>query len=71
VSNLIIAIPDSLRASLDEIGRQKDRPIEDVALEMLEKALFLERFRQLRQEFRPYAQKAGFQTDEDVFKAIS
>ena len=71
MTDLTIQIPDALRASLAEIGQRKHRPVEEVAREMLEKALWLERLRRLRQELRPYAQSAGFQTDDDVFKAVS
>ena len=71
MTRITLDIPDSLRTSLDELGRQKHLPVEELAREMLEKALILERFRQLRQELRPYAQAAGFNTDEDVFKAVS
>ena len=71
MSNLTIQLPDSLRASLDEIGRRQHRPVEEVARQMIEKALFLDRLRQMRQELRPYAQAAGFNNDEDVFKAVS
>ncbi len=71
MSELTIQLPDSILASLDELSRQRRCTTEQVVRDMLEKALYLERLRQLRQELRPYARAAGFKTDEDVFKAIS
>lgn len=71
MTKVTIQLTDDLKAALDEIGRQKHRPVEEVLRALIENALFLQQMRQLRQELRPYAEAAGFRTDDDVFKAVS
>jgi len=71
MSSMTVQLPDELRAALEEIGRRQDRPAEEIAREIIEKALFLERFDQMRAEMQPFAQAAGFLSEEDIFRAVS
>ena len=71
MGKMTIQLPDPLQARLEQISRTTGRPVEEVASEMVEKAMSLERLRELRRELRPYAEQAGFRTDEDVFRAVS
>jgi len=66
-----ISISASVREALEEQGQRTGRPVEEVARELIERGLLLQRLRRLRGELRPYAQRAGRHTDEDVFRTIS
>ncbi|HEX8521028.1 MAG TPA: hypothetical protein VF669_02145 [Tepidisphaeraceae bacterium] len=71
MSSLTIEIPDEIRRELENISRQKQRPLEEVVRESLQKYVAVEQFRALRDSVLPAAKAAGFSTDDDVFKAIS
>jgi len=71
MSAFTVQLPDTLRAALDEVSRRQDRTAEEVARDMIEKALFLERFDQMRAQMQPFAQAAGFSAEEAIFRAVS
>ena len=68
---MTIRIPEELEKQLQRLCRQQHRSNSDVVREALRRYLAIERFRQLRQRLRPYAEAQGFLTDEDVFKVVS
>ncbi len=68
---MTIQLPDSVRSALEEIGRREKRSVEDVPGRLVEEAVALLRMRQWRQERRPDAERAGFQTEQDLFRAVS
>ena len=68
---MTIRIPEKLRKELEKLCEEQDRSASDVVREALRRYVALERFRQLREKLRPYAEARGILTDEDVFKVVS
>jgi predicted transcriptional regulator len=66
-----IRIPKELAAKLKKVCRQQKRSASDVLRESLRRYLAAEQLRELRDELRPYAEAAGFITDDDIFRAVS
>lgn len=66
-----IRVPPELQSKLRRLCKQQKRSASDVLRESLRRYLVAEQLRELREELRPYAEAAGFLTDEDVFKAVS
>ena len=71
MNTLTIRIPDELRADLQKISRDQNKPVSDVVRKSLRRYVAIEKFRSLRRKVLPFAEAQGFITDEDVFKAIS
>ena len=71
MSAVTIRIPAELQAKLKKVCRRQKRSASDVLRESLRRYLAAEQLRELRQELRPYAEAAGFRTDEDIFKVVS
>jgi predicted transcriptional regulator len=71
MNTLTTRIPDELRADLQRISLEQNRPVSDVVRESIRRYVAVERFRGLRRRALPFAEAQGFLTDEDVFKAIS
>jgi len=68
---LTIRIPDDLRAELQELSRNENKPVSDIVRESLNRYLAIYRFRRLRNMTLPFAEAQGILTDEDVFSMIS
>ena len=64
-------IDEELENSLDSLARSQHRSKSDLAREMLRKRVAVERFRELRRQALPFAEAAGYLTDEDIFRDIS
>ena len=71
MNTLTIRLPDDLRADLQKISREQNKPVSDVIRESIRRYVAVERFRALRRKVLPFAEAQGFLTDEDIFKAIS
>jgi predicted transcriptional regulator len=71
VGTLTIRIDDKLERDLGRLAKAHRRTKSDLAREMLRKDIALMKFRQLRAKAIPYAEKAGYLTDEDVFRDVS
>lgn len=70
-ATLSIRIDDELERELTRAALAAHRPKGDIVREALRRQLALGRFRSLRGEVMPLAEKQGLLTDEDVFKAVS
>ena len=68
---LTIRIPDDLRAELQQLSRNENKPVSDIVRESLRRHLAIYRFRKLRNMTLPFAEAQGILTDEDVFSMIS
>jgi len=68
---LTIRLDDKLDRELARIAKQTGRSKSEVAREALRRQLAVQRFRQLRRQLMPYAEAAGWLTDEDVFRDVS
>ncbi|BAU23547.1 hypothetical protein THC_1176 [Caldimicrobium thiodismutans] len=70
-SILSISLPEKLSKSLDELSKVSGRSKSDIIRESLSLYIWEMKFKYLKKEFRPFAKKAGFVSEEDVFKSIS
>lgn len=71
MGTLTIRLDDKLDRELARLAKQTGRTKSEVAREALRRQLLVQRFRSLRQELMPYAEAAGWLTDEDVFRDVS
>lgn len=71
MSTLTIRLDDKLARELDRLAKQVGRPKSELAREALRRQLAIHRFRTLRRKLVPYAEAAGWLTDEDVFRDVS
>jgi predicted transcriptional regulator len=71
MGTLTIRLDDKLERELERLAKQTGRPKSELAREALRKQLAIQRFRKLRREAMPYAEAAGYLTDEDVFRNVS
>ena len=71
MSQLILQLPDKVAAALNEVSRAAQRPPEEIAREMVEKALAIQRFDAIRQKLQNSLGDDAPETDEEVFKQIS
>ena len=68
---LSIRIDDQLDADLNSMAKAQHRSKSDLAREILRRYTTIELFEMARRELRPYAEKAGYLTDEDIFRDFS
>jgi predicted transcriptional regulator len=71
MSTMTIRIPDPLRRQLKALCKEQKRPMSDLVRDSLRRYVAIQRFQALRAKAMPFAEAAGFLTDEDVFKAFS
>jgi len=71
MNTLTIRLPDDLRADLQRVSQDENKPVSDVVRESLRRYVAVAKFRSLRRRVLPFAEAQGFITDEDVFEAIS
>ncbi len=71
MGTLTIRIDDELEAELQRLADAAHRTKSDLAREMLRRHLALARFRELRRRAIPFAEAAGYLTDDDVFRDVS
>ena len=69
--SLTIKLPDDSGETLEELGRRQCRSAEDVAEDILERALAVARWRQNREQLQSRAEAAGLQSEDDILDAIS
>jgi predicted transcriptional regulator len=70
-TTLTIRIDDALERELKQLAAATHRPKGDIVREALRRQLALTRFRAVREDLLPLAERSGYLVDEDVFKAIS
>ncbi|MGH7566238.1 MAG: ribbon-helix-helix protein, CopG family [Gemmatimonadota bacterium] len=68
---ITIRLEKDLERRLDEVVRRTGRTRSEIVREALRRQLALMAFDDLRERTMPYAETAGFLTDEDVFREIS
>jgi len=69
--SLSIRLDSKLFRRLQQVSKRQKRSASDVTREALRRYLAAQEFRSLRERTVPLAEKRGFITDEDVFKAVS
>ncbi|MEQ9398160.1 MAG: CopG family transcriptional regulator [Longimicrobiales bacterium] len=70
-SAMTIRLDPDLQAQLDDLARRTGRSRSDIVREALRRQLALARFEDLRARMMPFAEAAGYLTDEDVFRDVS
>lgn len=70
-ATLTIRLDDQLNEQLNELARLARRSKSELVREMLWRQAAVEELRTSRATLMPYAERAGFLTDEDFFRAVS
>jgi metal-responsive CopG/Arc/MetJ family transcriptional regulator len=68
---ITIRLDESLERLLDTIVKRTGRTRSEVIRDALRRQLLVLEFEELRSRSMPYAEAAGFLTDEDVFRELS
>lgn len=71
MGTLTIRLDDKLERELNRLAKTQRKTKSVVARELLRQYILLRRLDDIRRKARPYAEKAGYLTDEDVFRDIS
>ena len=71
MGTLTIRLDIKIERELARLAKQTGRSKSDLAREALRRQLAVRRFRELRRQAVPYAEAAGYLTDEDVFRDVS
>ena len=66
-----ISLDQSLKKKLDQASKKFHVSKSEIVQKALEKYISHEEFRELRSILIPYAEKAGYYTDEDIFNEVS
>lgn len=66
-----ISLPSDLATQIDAAAKRKGQTRSQYIQESLRRDLFREHLESVRRVLVPAARRAGFYTDEDIFKAIS
>lgn len=68
MATLTIRIDDELAADLERIAKERHRTKSDLARDMLRRHTTIELLALAREKLVPYAERAGYLTDEDFFR---
>ncbi|MFN3543485.1 MAG: ribbon-helix-helix protein, CopG family [Thiobacillus sp.] len=71
MATLTVRIDDRMETELSKLAEATHRTKSDLAREMLRRQIAIRRFQDLRAKAIPYAEAAGYLTDEDVFRDAS
>jgi predicted transcriptional regulator len=71
MKTLTIRLDEKLDRELANLARRTQRTRSDLAREMLRRRLVVEKFEEARRRIVHCAEKAGYLTDEDVFRDVS
>ena len=70
MASLTLRIPDSLERQLIAASKERGISKSDIAREAIERDMRVEAWRKLRDQFRPYLEKQGLFTEEDVLRRL-
>jgi predicted transcriptional regulator len=68
---ITIRLDKDLERRLSEVVRRTGRTRSEIVREALRRQLDVMAFEEMRKRIMPFAEAAGFLTDEDVFREIS
>jgi metal-responsive CopG/Arc/MetJ family transcriptional regulator len=68
---LSVSLPENLSSELDAFSKKTGRNKSDIVKESISLYLWETRLQKVRKSLAVKAKKAGFITEEDVFKALS
>lgn len=66
-TTITIRLPEEMKESLQALCKSENKALSDLVRESLKNYLAVKRFRKLRSKTLPFAEAAGYLTDEDVF----
>ena len=70
-SALTIRLDPELQKQLERVAKRSGRTRSEIVREALRRQLALAQFKDLRKRMMPFAEAAGYLTDEDVFRDLS
>ena len=70
-SALTIRLDPELEKQLDRLAARTGRSRSEIVREALRRQLAVSQFQELRRRMMPFAEAAGYLTDEDVFRDVS
>lgn len=70
-ATITISIPTGIKTQLEQISKKENMRKGEIIRDALKQYFAQREFQNLRKMVIPKAQKQGFYTDEDIFKAIS
>jgi predicted transcriptional regulator len=70
-STLTVRLDDQLERELSAAAEARGESRSDVVREALRRYLVVRRFEDARKRIMPFAEAAGYLTDEDVFRDVS
>ena len=71
MGTLTIRIDDRLERDLAAAAKREGKTKSELARELLRRHLLVRDLDRIREKLRPYAEAAGYLTDEDFFRDIS
>lgn len=71
MSTLTLRIPDELKAQLEALSLQQQRPASELVRESLRQYVAAEQLKALRRMTVPLAEAQGLATDDDIFQTVS
>jgi predicted transcriptional regulator len=71
MATLTIRLDDELEAALTRLAQASKRSKSDLVREMLRRQIALAELKATRKRLAPYAERAGYLTDEDFFRDFS
>ena len=71
MSTLTLRIPEELKAQLEALSLQQQRPASELVRESLRQYVAAEQLKALRGMTVPLAEAQGFITDDDIFQVVS
>lgn len=71
MGTLTIRLDDKLEQELNRLARSQHKTKSEVARELLRRYILVRELDEVREQLAPYAEAAGYLTDEDFFRDIS
>lgn len=71
MNTITIRLDETLERKLDQASRASGRNRSEIVREALRRQLAIQTFDALRKRAAPFAEAAGYMTDEDVFRDVS
>lgn len=71
MGTLTIRLDDKLERELNRLAKAQHRTKSELARELLRRHLLVRELDDIRNRLRPYAEAAGYLTDEDFFRNLS
>lgn len=71
MATLTIRLDDKLERELNRLAKAQHKTKSEIARELLRRHILVRQLDEVRNKLRPYAEAAGYLTDEDFFRNIS